>query len=264
VNALQPFTLYASVRYNHSSYHRQDLNPSGLFSSFFAKADGQTTSRGHSTWYETRVEWRPTAVFLYSATAIMRRVHSETWDYDSQFWQVMQRVDYRPDSRALYGVQFNLRRDDGNDSFSAGRTYEPALWTERRLSRALLLRLTLNSSWSEGSTSYTTYRNFRIDPSGSLTLSLEDPAILRRVELRIDGGYSYGWSRSEHYFAPAVTTASSSFNNNFYLDLYPHPVLFVRFRYFLRWRSDFSHNYRIFGIDGWAQPDAELQLIMQL
>jgi hypothetical protein len=267
VNALQPFTLYASVMYNHGSYHRQDLNPSGLFSSFFAQAEGRTTSRNHSTWYETRIEWRPTAVFLYSATAILRRFHSETWNSagDSQFWQLLQRVDYRPDSRALYGVQFNLRRDDGNSAFlAAGWTYEPALWTERRLSRALLLRLTLNSSWREGSTSYAIYRGFSIDPSGSLTLSLEDLAILRRLEFRADGSYSYGSSQTEFYFAPSETRWSSSINSNFYLDLYPHPVLFVRFRYFLRWRSDYYPNYRIFGIDGWEQPDAELQIVMQL
>ncbi len=267
VNSLQPFTLYASIMYNNGSYHREDSNASGLFSSFFTTTEGRTTSRNHSTWYETRIEWRPTALILYSAIAILRQFRSETWASASasEFWQLMQRVDYRPDSRALYGVQFNLRRDDGSSAFSAaGWTHEPSLWAERRLSSALLLRLTLNSAWREGSTSYETYHSFRIDPSGSLTLSLEDLAILRRVELRMDGGYSYGWSRSEYYFAPTVTVASSTINSNFYFDLYPHPVLFVRFRYFLRWRGDYYPNYRIFGIDGWAQPDAELQLIMQL
>jgi hypothetical protein len=266
VEALQPFTLYASVMYNHGSYHRQDGNASGLFSSFFTRADGRASSLNSSTYYETRLEWRPTPVILYSAIAIQRQFHSETWNsaWESQFWQLLQRVDYRPDSRLLYGLQFNLRRDDGNSSLPAGWTYEPSLWNERRISRALLLRLTLNSAWWENANPYATHRGFRINPAGSLTLSLVDIAILRRLEFRVDGGYNYSWWRDEYYFAPTRTTAATSLNSNFYLDLYPHPVLFIRFRYFLRWRSDVLTDYRIFGINGWAQPDAELQIVMQL
>lgn len=269
INALQPFTIYGSVQHSESVYQTFDTEATGFVAAFFSSGNGRVLSRGRSTWYETRLEWRPVPELLYSATGILRNFSHENRNSPSEngFWQLIQRADYRPDSRALYGMQFSMRQDDGgnNPHNRHGSHYAPSAWAERRLSRALLLRLMVDGRWHQTPSDVADYSGYDIAPSGNLTLSLEEMPILRRAELRVDVRYSYGYGRSDFHFAEDTERTAEGFSSNFYVDLYPHPVLFVRFRYFLTWNNPSSWNYyRILGIDGWQQPDAELQVVMQL
>jgi len=267
IPALQPFTLYTSVQHTESAGRRDVTESGGLFAAFFTCAEGKQRSRNVSDWYEGRLEWRPSAELLYSVTGRSRKFFSEQLSSSSkrQFHEVIQRIDWRPDGRSLYGAQFQYRQDDPGSSPGHARTYNPQIWAERRFSRLLLLRLTLNSSSSTTQTPNGTSRSFSLDPSGYLTLSLDELPVLRRMELRYDAGYRYNRYETTPFLAPVAMTSSMIFSNKLYLDLYPHPVLFVRFRYFLRWRNPSDPvYYRILGINGWEQPDAQLQIIMQL
>lgn len=269
IDILQPFTIYGSVQHSERVYRSMGTDAAGFVAAFFSRGNGRVLSRNWSTWYETRLEWRPVPELLYSATGILRDFSYESMNSSSEsgFWQLIQRADYRPDSRALYGMQFSMRQDDGGNSpFNPhGYRYAPSAWAERRLSRALLLRLMVDGEWYNTPSDVADYSGHGIAPSGNLTLSLEDMPILRRAELRVDVRYAYGYSRSDFHFAEDTEWTTETLSSNFYVDLYPHPVLFVRFRYFLTWNNPSSWlNYRILGIDGWQRPDAELQVVMQL
>ncbi|MBN1446318.1 MAG: hypothetical protein JXA28_00185, partial [Bacteroidetes bacterium] len=266
VPALQPFTLYASVQHTESAGRRYVTESGGLFAAFFTSADGNQHSLNVSDWYEARFEWRPSAELLYSLTGRLRSFEYRQLSSSSkrEFHEVIQRIDWRPDGRSLYGAQFHYRQDGPGSSPGHARTYNPLLWAERRFSRLLLLRLMLNSSSSTTQTPNGASQSFSLDPSGYITLSLDELPFLRRAELRADAGYSYYRYASTPFLAPETSWYTVSFYTKLYLDLYPHPVLFVRFRYFLRWRDPVSGwNDRILGFDGWEQPDAQLQIIMQ-
>ena len=266
---LQPFTLYTSVQRSVSRSFHDGRSSGGLFTTFFSAADGSPRSESGLTSYETRLEWRPSAELLYSVTARLYENSSRRYGYEtgSDWYDIQQRVDYRPDGFSLYGAQFYYRSDNAQQSINDSRRYNPQVWAERRFSRHLLLRLMC--SYASMTQSSVTMENTltSLSPSGYITLSYDALPVLRRVELRLDAGYDYSTTGSRLWIGEHTTKSYATFYNKLYLDLYPHPVLFIRFRYYLRWRSDntSSHlNYSVLGIDGWDQPDAQLQLIMQL
>jgi hypothetical protein len=267
ISWLQPVTVYASIQHNDGRSIGDATQSAGLFTAFFTSVDGQQRSRSGSSWYETRLEYRPSATLLYSITGRLRTFEYEQHSSSSvnAFHEILQRLDWRPDSRSLFGAQLQYRKDGAGSVFGKNSSYSPLLWAERRYSQSVLVRLMLNTRWSTSQFAYGELQYYSIDPSGNVTLSFEELPVLRRLELRIDAGYSYSHSKNSFFLDPTVAGATYSFYNKLYLDLYPHPVLFIRFRYFLRWRNPaYFLQYRILGFDGWEQPDAQLQLIMQL
>jgi len=262
--ALQPFTLYGYIIHSVYGYRRNSTESSGMLQALFSQGGGEQRSEGQSTWYDSRLEWRPVPGFLYSVNGHSRHFYSEQYRSSGaySFWSMTHYAEWRPDNRSLYAMQFHFRRDQGNDRTDAS---SPAIWTERRFSRRLLLRLALHSSIRNSESNWGISDSYEIQPSGTLTFTLDDAPVIRRAELRVDGGYSFHRSHFRPWYASESVSSSASVNSNLYLDLYPHPVMFIRFRYFLVWNAGYSfQTYRIFGIDGWKQPDAELQIVMQL
>jgi hypothetical protein len=263
--ALQSFTLYCYIIHSMHGYRANSAESSGMLQALFSRGGGERRSGGQSTWYDSRLEWRPVPGFLYSVNGNARYFQSEQLSsaWASSLWMMTHYAEWRPDNRSLYAMQFRLRRKPG---IEYERESEPAVWTERRFSRLLLVRLALHSSIRSSETNAGVDNSYQIKPSGTVTLSLDDAPLIRRAELRIDGGYSFARSHYRPWYASESINSGATFHNNFYLDLYPHPVMFIRFRYFLLWSSAGSMfpHYRILGIDGWRQPDAELQIVMQL
>ena len=265
VPLLQPFTLYVSLQRNIGRSISDATRENGLFAALFSAAEGDLHSENAGTYWESRLEWRPMAELLYSLTARSRMSSYERYDVitEGSWREIIQRVDWRPDGFSLYGAQFQYRTDGDREE---SRRYMPQLWAERRFSRHLLARLMLSTSWTHAEYPWGAFRGWDIDPSGYIMLSFDELPVLRRLELRLDAGYGYAFRESLPILTASTRVSTASLYNKFYLDLYPHPVLFIRFRYFLRWRDPGSalNNYRILGVDGWEQPDAQLQLIMQL
>ncbi len=264
IPSLQRFVLYGNVSQYTSGYYANSTAETAMLLSLFSGDTGERRSGNANMGYETRLEWRPIAGLLYSVSGILNDSRNDQYSSTTKsgFWTMTHYGEWRPDNRSLLAMQFQFRKQQ----YSYGYTEsQPAVWAERRFSRLLLTRLTLHTSIHRSETSYARNSRYNIQPSGTVTLTLDNAPVIRRAELRFDAGYSIEESRTEWYLAETQNSTQRGFHNTFYLDLYPHPVLFIRFRHFMQWHSGPGfNNYRYFGIDGWRQPDAELKIVMQL
>mgnify|MGYP000061893376 FL=1 len=256
VAPLSPLTLYVTASENRSAYRSAVTSADRLIAGLLESGSGRTESESISRLFESRIEWRPMPEVLYSVTGRLTEHNSSTWDSNYRRLQreMIQRADYRPDSRSLYALQLTMLTSNDLRQLRRLQEYAPSAWAERRLSRELLFRLTLNARYSDLQwyTGNSTTRE--ITPGINMTATLHDLPVLRRLELREDLTFTY----REHAFSFQETVYARDLRNTLSVDWYPHAVLSIRLRYSVRWFESSSSLFT------GTEPDAQLQVIMQL
>ncbi|MBR9978446.1 MAG: hypothetical protein KFH87_10185, partial [Bacteroidetes bacterium] len=264
LQSLHPFILYASVSHTLDAYHTggEDVAAFGL--SLLSSASGHRQRASSSRVYDARLEWRPVYGLLYSLRGIWQESRSEQFTSSQQqaFWIMTHSAEWRPDNRSVYAVRFQLRkshslREDRQD-------VDPGAWLERRISRLLLVRAALYATLLRSESPDAVRSSREIRPALTLTLTIDRASLLGRVELRMDAGYTHGIAGTRRWTGETTEYSSERLYSTLYLDMYPHPVLFLRARGFFTWRSDDLHPHAFLATAAWLRPDVELQLVMQL
>lgn len=264
VPALRPVVFFATVNYAVTGYAANAADQRGFLLSLFSGNTGEPRSGSTVTGYESRLEWRPISGLLYSVAGMYRESTSKLYNStaNSGNWNMIHYAEWRPDNRTQYAFQFQLMKR----LYSGTNTEtQPAIWVERRFSRLLLARVAFNTTTSRSENSYGVWEGYTLRPSATTTFTFDDAPIVRRAELRLDTDYLIEERRQTFYLAPPSSNSRRTLRTNIHLDMYPHPVLFIRFRYNTHWDSQRGFNtYRMLGVDGWYQPEAELRIVMQL
>jgi hypothetical protein len=262
--ALRPVVLYATASYAVTGYAANATDEAGLLLALFSGDTGERRSGSTVTGYESRLEWRPITGLLYSVAGMYRESSSELYSsaVNSGYWSMTHYAEWRPDNRSQYAMQFLFmkRLYSGINS-----EIQPSVWAEKRFSRLFLARLALHTTARRSENSYGVSEGYTLRPSATATLTLDDAPVIRRAEFRLDADYLILENQLSFYAAPPTIDSRRTLRANVYMDVYPHPVLFVRFRYLMHWDSGPGFNtYRFLGTDGWYQPEAELKIVMQL
>lgn len=257
VDDLSSFTLYFTASRNTTHYN-SEIAQASILDGLFGSAAGKIETETVADQYESRLEWRPAPELLYSVSGRYIENTAATWKSSSTTIrrELTQRIDLRPDSRTLYALQFLIGSSRSNSFSYSQQTYSPSIWAESRISRALLVRLSVNATYSQSEKYMGTSDALVLTPTTNVTLSLNDLPVIRRLELRDDLSFTYQEGSSSWQSTPSFY--GRYLRNSLFMDWYPHPVLMIRFRYTTI--SEFSSRLLMFNTD----PDAELQLIMQL
>jgi hypothetical protein len=241
IDALTPFTVTASVQVDRSAYHESINNGAwSWFLPLFASQGGTEIASTHSTSLEGRVEWRPTAEFVYLVTG--RHTGTDASQFATTYTdtrnEVLQRIDYRLGSSGLYSGQ--LSWINSYNPWSHLTRLAPGVWMEQRWSPRFLTRLTLSGTLDDRMNGLIHARTRDISPGVNLTFTVPEVPVIRKFEIRDDLAYTHGVQSAET--APGIfqDLASDGITNVVYLDLYPHPTSYIRMQYQSQWRASGS------------------------
>jgi hypothetical protein len=261
---LQPFILYASASHTLDAYYAGGQAAAAFGLSLLSSASGQRQRASSSKVYDARLEWRPVYGLLYSLRGIWQESRSEQLDASLQqaFWIMTHSAEWRPDGRSVYAARFQYRKS--SSLREERQDVDPGAWLERRFSRFLLARIALYATVLRSESPDAIHSSREIRPALTLTLTIDRASLLGRMEFRMDAGYTHGSVATRRWTGERTEYSSERLYSTLYLDMYPHPVLFLRARGFFTWRSDDLHSHAFLDPAAWLQPDVELQLVLQL
>ncbi len=234
--AFSPFTLELNYREERSSYGKGGSIARPLFGSLFLAGNASDLFANASAVYETRIEWHPDAIVAYYVTGRLTDASARAWSSGATEWrrELTQRFDFQPGSRELYSARLTLLRANSCDDRLT--RYAPSVWVENRWSALLLTRFTLDLLWDDQWYGRVLSGNRVSAPAANVTLTFTDPPIIERLELREDLSFQ---RRVSVYRNPSsgadITLMNDSIASGLYLDLYPHPALFLRLVWSSQW-----------------------------
>jgi hypothetical protein len=261
---LQPFILYASFSHTLDEYHSGGEQAAAFGLSLLSAAGGRRQRASSSIVYDARLEWRPLYGVLYSIRGLWQQSRSEQLSSSNEhaFWIMTHNAEWRPDNRSVYAARFQFRKT--NYVHEQRQDLDPGVWVEQRFSRVFLGRLALYATLLRNESMAAIRNSQEVRPAITLTLTIDKAPILGRTEIRMDAGYTHFRSVTTRWTGQRTAFTSERLYNTVYLDMYPHPVLFLRLRSFFTWLRDDTRPVSLFAPEGWIQPDVELQLVMQL
>jgi len=262
VGSLSRWTLYLTVSRNRMEYRRLSTY-AGWLPVFTRPVDGVPHSRVAADALDTRVEWRPSSTLRNTVTArIDENRQTVSGTSITQIERALgNRIDYQPNNRSLQAVEVLATWKHG--AFARSENLTAYVWTEQRLSDVVLLRGSVEPSRFEQFHYGVTSLVSTIRMSMLSTFTFERLPIIRRLEVRNNTAYTL----SEHVLEeskPYTSWSTATLTNSLYLDIIPHPVLYIRFRLNVsRHRREHAIPNAMNWYDIW-EPDAQLQVIMQL